>query len=114
MKRLALAILLCAAAQTSLAGYGEGTIDRYYVDSNGWVYFGLTGTLPGTCSYFIEQFRFDGSTAAGKNLLGVIVGAKLTERNVTLWYTDSSAPGTNHTNGCHAGTMAILTAAGIR
>jgi hypothetical protein len=114
MKKLALAILMCTAAQASLAGYGEGTIDRYYVDSNGWAYFGLTGPLPGTCSYFIEQFKFDATTPSGKNLLATLITAKLAVKNITLWYTDSSAPGTDQTNGCHAGTMAVLNAAGIR
>jgi hypothetical protein len=114
MKKLALAILMCTAAQPSLAGYGGGTIDRYYVDSTGWVYFGLTSQLPGTCSYFIEQFKFDASTPTGKNLLSVIVSAKLAEKDVTLWYTDSPVPGTTQANGCHAGTMAVLNAAGVR
>jgi hypothetical protein len=114
MKKAVLLMATLFATGRAFAGYGIGTVDRYFVDSDGWVYFGTTVPLDGTCSYFIDQFRFNGTTPAGKNMLATLMAAKIAGIPVSVWYTDSTAPGTNHNNGCTGATMAILTTIGIR
>lgn len=107
-------IVALATSNSAFAGYGVATIDRYFVDSDGWVYFGTIVPLPQTCSYFIEQFRFNGTTPTGKNMLATLTAAKIAGVAVHVWYTDSTAPGTNASNGCSAATMAVPTGIGIR
>jgi len=113
MKKL-LGILFLFVASPSFAGYGSGTINRFYVDLDGWVFFGLQTALPNTCSYFIEQFKFSSSTPAGKSMLAVVVAAKAANAPLVLWYSDSTAPGTNHTNGCTGSTMSVVSGIGMQ
>jgi hypothetical protein len=116
MKKLFVSMAAVLASSSAFAGYGIIPIDRYYVDSGGNVYFGTTAaaTLTGTCSYYIDQFRFNGTTPGGKNMLATLAAAKIAGLSVTVWYTDSTVPGTNQTNGCTDSTMAVPTAIGIR
>src|SRR5262245_30623651 len=78
MRKLAVLIVALLTTTSAFAGSGIATIDRYFVDVDGYVYFGTIGTpLPATCSYFIEQFRFNGTTPAGKNMLATLMAAKV-------------------------------------
>jgi hypothetical protein len=114
MKKITLLMLTLLTTNPAFAGYGIGTIDRYFVDSDGYVMFGTTVPLNGTCSYYIDQFRFDGKTVAGKNMLATLMAAKVAGVALTVWFTDSTAPGTDHTNGCTYQALAVPTGLGIR
>jgi len=95
------------------AGYGGGEIKRFYVSSGGTVHFGLVTQLPNTCSSWGEHFKFDATTPGGKNMLSVVMSAKLANKTVNVWYTDSSAPGADQTNGCSGSAISTLTNIGI-
>jgi hypothetical protein len=114
MKKLIVSMAALLASSSAFAGYAIFPIDRYFVDADGDVYFGTSAALTGTCNYFIDQFRFSGITPAGKNMLATLVAAKIAGASVTVWWTDSTLPGTNQTNGCNGNTMAIPTSIGIR
>jgi hypothetical protein len=113
MAKLFTVMGLWLIATPSYAGWGQGQINRFYVDSNGSVYFGLTAPLDATCSYFSDHFRFDASTPTGKNMLAVLTAAKVSGAQVQVWYSDSIAPGTEQSNGCDPNTMAVANAIGI-
>ncbi len=108
-----LATVLLVFTGISYAGYGVGEIKRFFVTTDGWVYFGLVNQLPNTCNYYGEHFKFDTSTVGGKNLLSVVMSAKLANRPVAVWYTESPSPGTNHTNGCTGNELSTLSNLGI-
>ncbi len=101
----------------AFSGYAPNlSIDRYYVDANGFVNFGTTPQPVNTCSNWGEYFRFDASTPGGKNMLATLMSAKLLGKKVIIWYVDVNAAyvDTNQTSGCGAGTMSTLTNIGIR
>lgn len=72
----------------------------------GEVYVGFKSQPTNSCLYWSWHVKFDGTTAAGKNLMAVFLTAKTTVRKVNMWYYNTTAPGTNHTNGCNTATMA--------
>jgi len=113
MKKIILTAILLAFSNPSFSGYGGGEIKRFYVSSDGWVHLGLVSQLPGTCSNWGEHFKFDSTTLGGKNMLSVVMSAKLANKSVNVWYNDTTAPGTNQSNGCKGGVIAILTSIGI-
>ena len=113
MKYYAIIILL-TFTNLSYAGYGGGEINRFYTGADGSAYFGLVTQLPNTCRYWEEQFKFDASTAAGKNMLSVLMAAKLANKRVYVWYSDSSNPGTDQTNGCTGNAVSNLLNIGIK
>lgn len=98
----------------SFAVFGEGEVKRFYVTSTGEAYVGLVKQLPSTCKYFDEYFKFDATTPGGKNMLGVLMSAKLANKYIHVWYSDSTAVGTDQTSGCSPSTMSILNSIGIR
>ena len=75
--------------------------------------FGVDNPSVDLCSYFQRHFTFDATTEGGKNMLSILLSAKMANRKVSLWYTSSTAPNTIETNGCTISAMAILTSIGI-
>jgi hypothetical protein len=114
MKKLIAFAAAVLTSNSAFAGYGIATVDELHVDAEGYVEFGTTVTLPGTCNWFIDTFRFNGTSAAGKNMLAMLMTAKVAGIPLTIWYNDSTTPGTNQGNGCTQATMAVPTALGIR
>lgn len=108
------ALFLMFSCLPAYAGYGSGDINRFYVTSSGWAYFGLKIQLPNTCSSWGEHFRFDTSLPGGSNMLSVLMAAKLAGQKVTVWYQDSSAPGSDQTSGCQGDAISMLTNIGIQ
>jgi hypothetical protein len=100
-------------ASQSFAGYDEGRINRYYVDSNGVAYVGLTVQPVGTCNYFGEYFRFDTTTPAGKSMFATLAAAKASDALVVVWYSEIPVPGSDQSSGCNGSNMAVLGAIGI-
>jgi len=109
-----LVIVLCFFSNMLYAGYGTGEIKRFYAGGDGSVYFGLVTQLPNTCSNWSEHFKFDALTSGGKNMLSVLMSAKLANKRVYVWYTDSSNPGTDQTSGCSGNAISILLNIGIQ
>lgn len=115
MKKLVVLVAALLTAGTSFADQqGVAPVNRFFVDSGGYVYFGTTLQFNGTCSYYIDHFRFNGATAAGKNMLATLIAAKIAGTSVTVWYTPSTLPGSNQSNGCNDSTLAVPTAIGIQ
>jgi len=88
-------------------------IFRYFTNSGGTV---LLGTVPkgtNTCDYYDLQYRFDGKTSEGKNMLAILMVAHSTGKLIDLWYDASTAIGTDQTTGCTYNTMAVISAVGI-
>ncbi len=92
---------------------GGGTRLTHRISVGRLVYFGIEGgdlpaghLPPQTCSWYGHQFVFDGTTESGKNMLSLLLAAKLANKSVALTYIPSSAPGTDESSGCGEKTMA--------
>jgi len=112
--RIFLTVFFMMNIQLSYAGYAEGKISSFYTSMSGEVLLGLVVQAPSTCSYFNCHHKFDGTTAAGKNLLSTLISAKLSQSKVAVWYTKSTIIGTDNTTGCTRSTMGDLTSIGIK
>jgi hypothetical protein len=111
MKRLSLAFLLCLANVPAWAGFEKVYVDRYFVDTAGWVYFSTTtASIPGTCTYFTgETFRFKVSESeAGKLMFQTLVASKLSGVQLHVWWNDVPS------GSCSSGALAIITGAGLK
>ena len=95
------------------AGYlGSTTAIKMYGAGN--IHFGVeNGSKSNTCDNYGRSFKFDATTEAGKNMLSILLSASLAGKKVDLWFTDSTTPGTDQTNGCVTSTMATLTSIGL-
>lgn len=124
MKKL-IAILLLGLSSLSYANVtaihhayaGNQEVGRAYVIQGGWAFFGVgieTPSFPdGTCNYFNSAFKFDATTDAGKQMLNLLQAAKISKLKVDVWYTNSSASGTDQNSGCSVSTMSTATALGL-
>lgn len=94
-----------------MAGSGGGKVARVRTDTDGTVLFGITspsGQPPGTCTFYGDIVKFETTTPGGKNYLAMLVAAKVTGAQISIWYTDSDKPGTKETNGCNEDSIATL------
>lgn len=108
LTRIVLILLLLLVAQQAFAGGYAGGLDvrRVYVDHLGKVHFGTSSQPANTCSNWGEYWIFDSNTKGGKQMLSVLLSAKLTYRKIDVWYEISSMPGTNQYTGCSDDAMA--------
>ena len=112
-KLLALVLILLPAGHAAADGYsGPLTVATVNV-GQGRATFGTTTQPTDTCSYFGYYFIFDSTTADGKSMYAMLLAAKLSARQVNVWYTPSSARGTNENNGCVPSAWAVLTQVAI-
>ena len=95
------------------AGYsGNHTISGFFGADT--IKFGVDNrTTSDTCAYWGRHFKFDATTAAGKNILSILLAAKMANKKITVWYTASTAPGTTESNGCNPNTMATINEIGF-
>lgn len=77
------------------------------------ILFGFSSTPSDLCNYYERQLIFDATTDKGKNMLSILLAAKLSGKKIDVWYTPSTSQGTTHDNGCSRTTMGILTNIGI-
>jgi len=61
-----------------------------------------------TCSAYGARFSFDSTTPRGNTLRALLLAAYMGNKKIDIWYTPSSAPGKNETNGCDEGSIAIV------
>ncbi len=80
------------------------------VDDNA-VKFAVSPQPLGTCNYYGYLFKFDHKTETGKAFLNMLTAAKLANRQLILWYRQSTATG-----DCTAqiNAMAVVTGVGMR
>ena len=114
MKKTLVILLMFLLSNTALAGFSGGYVKRVYTSSSGWTYVGLTTQPPDTCSSWGEHFKFDSSTASGKNMLSTLLAAKIAKHGIHVWYTSSTAPGTDQYSGCSHNTISNLTSVGLQ
>lgn len=114
MKRISAFLSLFFLIPKAMAGYVEGQdLNRVYVASDGFAYFGTATQPAATCYYFGEYFRFDIRNDTGKGMLSVLLAAKTAQKKVVIWYNDSTASGSNQTNGCWTNTLSVVTGIGV-
>jgi hypothetical protein len=89
------------------AGY-QGRVTIKMIFGASYIQFGTSASPTGTCNYFGRYFRFNAATPTGQNMLAMLVAAELANKEVDLWYTDSSVAGTDHNNGCVQSNMATV------
>ena len=111
LKILMLMALLFVSANTSADFLSGSTISKLY--GAGTISFGVDNApSASTCNYYNRHFKFDATTESGKNMLSIILAAYMSGKKISIWYTASSAPGTDHDNGC-ANRMATMTLIGL-
>lgn len=106
-------IFACMISTSASAGYLDDKIPKNIFGS-GTIKFGIDGAPSDSCDYHGRYFKFDATTAAGKNILSILLAAKMAGKGVNIWYTPSSTPGTNVTNGCSVNSLATVTEIGIK
>ena len=113
MKYISVFILILTSSISAKADYASAKkITTFYGSSS--IEFAVDSAPSTTCSSWGYHFRFDATTDAGKNMLSILLAAKMADKQVNLWFEPSSVPGTNQENGCSSSTMAIVNAIGIR
>ncbi|OGO75253.1 MAG: hypothetical protein A2203_09905 [Chromatiales bacterium RIFOXYA1_FULL_46_5] len=114
MKKIILSAFMALLANKAIAGYVEGQdLNRVYVDSDGFAYFGTSSQPPNTCNFFGEYFRLDVKTDSGKAMLSILLSSKMAQKKIIIWYNESTSIGTNHSTGCSVITMSSVTAVGV-
>lgn len=102
-------LLALAASSASAQNWHPGqSIERFRIHPNE-AYLKLSGAPPVTCTNHGEQFRLDTTTPLGRQIMAVLLAAQTTNRTVTVWYTNSTAPGTTESTGCTSTAIAQLT-----
>ncbi len=74
-----------------------------------WVYFNATPQPAHTCMLAgAYEFKFDATTHQGKIFLSLLLGAKLTGKQINVWYRD-------HTDGepCTDGSLSVVTGVAV-
>jgi len=109
MKRVLLTCSILLASSQSYADWAGGVqLSEVTANPDGSVNVGLTTQPANTCSCWGWYFRFDASTPGGKNMLATILSAKMAGKAINVWYSVSSSPGTNQTNGCAGNAVSVL------
>lgn len=102
-----------SSTSSSTLGYIDDRVVSDLFGSNS-INFGVNNApTDTTCSYFGRQFIFDATTDEGRNMLSILLAAKLSGTKVHVWYHVSTLPGTTNSNGCHPSNMANAYAIGL-
>jgi hypothetical protein len=107
-------VLVCAIAVLTTTGaaaqswHPNQSVERFRIHTNE-AFLKLSGAPPVTCTNHGEQLRVDTTTALGRQVIATLLAAQTTNRTVTVWYTNSTAPGTTEANGCTSAAMARVT-----
>ena len=109
-----MACIVLLVSTASFADYsGSHTVKRMYIGNDGWVFFGTSPQASETCDYYGLQFKFDSNTKAGKSMLALLLSAKVSQESIDVWYTPSTAAGTDAYSGCKTRTTAESTIIGF-
>ena len=109
-------ILLVSIMLVSLGAYGDWAgnrkIEKIYSFDNGSI--GIQFTSIGNmkvCRSWGLHLKFDGATDAGKNMLSLLLSAKISDRFVDVGYTSNTDPsivGKDETEGCDSNNLSVL------
>jgi len=113
MKKYVFALLLLLLPAAAYAGYVADQVPNLIYGST-TIKFGVDNQPSDTCAHFLRQFYFDATTESGKNMLSIMLAAKMANKKIDIWYTPSTTPGTNETNGCTPNTLAVVLQIGIK
>lgn len=100
--------LLCLSTPAQ-AGYLSALGIKRFRIHNGQAWLRVDAAPSGTCTNYTDQFAFDPSTTLGKQTVAALLLAQAAGRQITLWYTDSTAPGTSEMDGCSFTSAAKIT-----
>jgi hypothetical protein len=100
--------LLLATPASAQNWHPSQSVERFRIHANE-AFLKLTGAPPATCTNHGEQFRVDTTTALGRQVVATLLAAQTTNRTVTVWYINSTAPGTTETTGCTSAAIAQIT-----
>ncbi|MCI5144902.1 MAG: hypothetical protein D3923_05085, partial [Candidatus Electrothrix sp. AR3] len=92
---------------------GNVEFQKIFVDNN-WCYVQVDDDVSNTCSYFRYRFKFNATTSQGKLMYSALLMSQALKKKIDLWYTASSAVGTNETNGCNPTSIAEAYAIAIQ
>lgn len=111
--RIAVAISLVSFSSLSWADFA-GNLQIQKLFGNSKILFGVNTPPPSTCDYFGRQFQFDATTEGGKNMLSILLAARMSGESIDIWYTPSSTPNTTEDTGCNPNnSIAVLTQVGF-
>lgn len=114
MKKIGIGLLLVVVACASHAQYAGGqVVARIRMEESSQVFFGTQVQPPNTCSNWGEYFWIDTSTQAGRNMFNTVMLAKLTGKQVELWFNSSSAIGKDQSTGCTYSALSKLTGVSV-
>ncbi|WP_347331330.1 hypothetical protein [Marinimicrobium locisalis] len=110
--QVAVLVAMFTLSATASANY-LGNREPRSIFGAGVIKFGVDNPPDDTCDYHNRTFKFDGTTERGKNILSILLAAKMAGKNVNIWYSPSSKPGTSASTGCTINDMAIINEIGI-
>lgn len=113
MRNLMIICLFILSLNANAAYVANAQLGRVHIKSNGYAYIQVSSPPTDTCDWNSEDFRFSYTTTAGQGLLSNLLSAKAANKPIYIWYTSSTTPGKNETNGCTETTMAIITGIGM-
>jgi hypothetical protein len=82
---------------------------RMYQAFDGFVSFGVTSPPPDICNLYAKEFNSDSTTTFEKGWFAILMGAKLSGKQIDAWYTPSGN-GQYLWSGAH---YAVVTALGL-
>ncbi|WP_143247567.1 hypothetical protein [Agaribacterium haliotis] len=110
--KLLFAVIILFTASNVYANYiGQKSVTAMY--GSGIIFIGVEGAPSDTCHHYGFNFRFDARTPEGKNIFSMLLAAKMADKKINIWYSPSSQPGSDHSNGCSADAVAVLNSIGI-
>ncbi len=112
MRKIFCLLIILASFSSNAAYIGNQTPSMMF--GAGTIKFGVNGPPSDTCDYFSRQFKFDATTESGKNILSIQLAAMMSKKEIDIWYTPSTTPGTTKDNGCIVGTLATINEIGIK
>jgi len=105
----ALFFLLLISCTSNAGSSGEHDIKMMF--GSDIIMFGTSTPPADTCSHHGRHFKFDATTESGKNLLSILLAAKLANKKIDIWYKESTAPGKV---GCNSNEVSEVINIGIR
>lgn len=109
-------VVLFGTAPAAAGVAHTATIGRITSVYDGWVYLVMKlpgGTTPdGVCKLLSgDNMKFQATTAGGKAMFSTLLGAKLTNKTVSVWYSD---PGKGAAiNSCGPGELSMVSSVAV-
>ena len=105
-------VAIMALSSPGQAAYLAGQIPSMIFGAS-TVKFGVDSPPSDTCDYHQRQFRFDATTVEGRNILSILLAAKMAGKQINIWYNPSTNAGTDKDTGCTESHLAEVKEIGI-